>query len=180
MSDLLIQKHMTLSKLKEFNNLVISKATQLRNPRTRKIYEYFHTSVLPKINEINETIYKKVTRELSKLYRDKTIDVDETLNNISRLISSPNITAPESPVVQRMVNNTPTLSVDTSEEKPLKSIIKKKSPVVKSTKNVRPPTKKSNSSSSNERTELLKVLIQAIQKVDASESQTDSDTEDLE
>jgi len=82
MNDLL-NKYLVTHKtgLKEFNNLIQSRPTQIRSERNKKIYEHFHTNVLPNLDSMEPSEFKMKVKALSKLYRNKDSDVSDVVGN---------------------------------------------------------------------------------------------------
>lgn len=72
--------------LKEFNNMVMSKITQLRSERTKTIYQYFHNSILPAMSVLEPKMFKAIVKSLSQVYRNKDIDVEDTISQIEPLL----------------------------------------------------------------------------------------------
>lgn len=72
--------------MKELNSMLSSRITQLRSNRTKTIYQYFHNSILPAMSVIDPKIFKAIVKSLSQLYRNKDIDVEETLVQIEPLL----------------------------------------------------------------------------------------------
>ena len=71
--------------LKQFNNLVLAKPTQIRSIRNKKVFEYFHTKLLPKLESIDSKLFNSKVKELSKIYRNPKIDVDGALDDLDNL-----------------------------------------------------------------------------------------------
>ena len=98
---------LNINGVREFNRLVSSKITQLRNPRTKQIFEYFHKSILPGIDSIEPKVFKTIIKTLSQVYRDKQIDADDAIKQINSAIRG------GSPVAKKVKSHTPHPSVQT-------------------------------------------------------------------
>jgi hypothetical protein len=104
----LVEKHLKLcsSSFREFNNLITSKPTTLRSDKSKKIYTYFHLSILPLIDTLEPAKYKSICRILSKLYKQKTPKIDETIDGINGFLkdelrtTNHVILANENPVIE--------------------------------------------------------------------------------
>ena len=71
--------------LKQLNNLVSARPTQIRSIRNKKVFEYFHTKLLPKLESMDTKLFNSKIKELSKIYRNPKIDVDSALDDLNTL-----------------------------------------------------------------------------------------------
>ena len=85
-----LQKHLSVCAkgLREFNSFIQSKPTQIRSKRNKTIHDYFHTEILPMIETIESKYYIAIARHLSKIYRNKKIDVDDEIEHIREFIKA--------------------------------------------------------------------------------------------
>ena len=87
MSDTLLKMYLAKynKALKQFNNLVLARPTQIRSIRNKKVFEYFHTKLLPKLESMDTKLFNSKVKELSKIYRNPKIDVDGALDDLDAL-----------------------------------------------------------------------------------------------
>jgi len=74
--------------LREFNSFVQSKPTQIRSQRNKAIHDFFHSEILQMVSTIDPKYYIAISRHLSKIYRNKKIDVDDELEHIREFIKA--------------------------------------------------------------------------------------------
>ena len=112
--------------LKSFNSTMASKPTQLRSERTKQLYDFFHTSVLPAINTVNPKIYKQIIKSLSITCRNKDVDLEDVISQIRPLLTGTNVIV-ETPSQSPLKNPEfpPSPSHKATEQKK-KKILKKK------------------------------------------------------
>lgn len=75
----------TIKGVREFSNMVNSKITQLRSERTKTLYNYVHTEIVPLVDKMRFPYFESVIKSLSRLYRSK-IDLDEGLKEMRSYI----------------------------------------------------------------------------------------------
>lgn len=82
--DALLVKHLKEHSkgLREVNNLFQAKSSQIRSEKNKQIHDCFFTDVLPQINNTDSKKYNSVIKSLSKIYRNKDVDVATELNTI--------------------------------------------------------------------------------------------------
>jgi len=85
-----LQKHLSVCAkgLREFNSFIQSKPTQIRSQRNKTIHDYFHNEILPMIDSTEPKYYIAIARHLSKIYRNKKIDVDDEIEHIREFIKA--------------------------------------------------------------------------------------------
>ena len=85
-----LQKHLsTCGKgLREFNSFIQSKPTQIRSQRNKVIHDFFYSEILPMIDATELKYYNAIVRHLSKIYRNKKIDVEDEIEHIREFIKA--------------------------------------------------------------------------------------------
>lgn len=73
--------------LKELNNMLSCKPTQLRSERTIKVYTFFHSKVLPLIDTMPSKSIQMICRALSMVYRSRGSSVEDALAHIDKYLT---------------------------------------------------------------------------------------------
>lgn len=146
--------------MKELNNMLSSKITQLRSERTKAIYQYFHNSVLPAMSVIEPKIFKAIVKSLSQVYRNKNIDVDDAIGQIEPLLSGG------------------TLTIDTKTPSPSHNIPDPEIPESPSHKiaEKKKMTKKC-AKSQTDKNDVVKKLVKSLKQTKQEKSESEPDTE---
>ena len=144
--------------MKEFNGMASSKLTQLRSDRTKAIYQYFHNSVLPAMSVIEPKIFKAIVKSLSQVYRNKDIDVEETIGQIEPLL----------------VGDGKPRRIDTHTPSPSYNI---PDPQVPESPSHKVSEKKKMMKTCSDKKKVVKKLVKSLKPTKEEESQSETDTE---
>jgi hypothetical protein len=158
-----LQKHLSehSTALKELNNMISARPSQLRNPRTKTIYEYFHSTVLPLIDTMDSASYRKIVKALSQLYRNPKLILSDGLDKIADMITSKGTAAPlRAPHNSIAEPPTPTHAVAESKKQTARKTVKVQAP----------PSKYK-----RDDPELMGMLVKAVRHAIRQEAEDDSD-----
>ena len=147
--------------MKELNNMLSSKITQLRSERNKAIYQYFHNSVLPAMSVIEPKIFKAIVKSLSQVYRNKDIDVNDAIGQIEPLLSGGTLTIDTKTPSPSHIIPDPEIP-----ESPSHKIAEKKKKATK--KCVKSPTDKN---------DVVKKLVKSLKQTKQEKSESEPDTE---
>jgi len=105
-----LQKHFSyeIKGVKELENLIKSKPTQLRSEHSKNIHNIFYSEILPKIETLDKKSYVKLVKDLSKSYRSKT-----TPEKVADSVS-----VPVSPIKKAVIEHPSESSEDDGDEQP--------------------------------------------------------------
>jgi len=140
--------------IKQLQNLLVCSSTQIRCDRNKRIHELFNTTIKPNTDNVEDKLYERIIKSLSKVYRNKLIDIDEYAGQIEKIMKNPNgvslDTIAEEPVKPQMVASPhPVVStkIDAEKTSPSSSVSPVRPPPSPAKKKVR--TKKANVSTTH-------------------------------
>jgi hypothetical protein len=181
--DILLQRYLSTHSrgLKEFNNMVQSKPTQIRNARNKQIHTFFHTELLPNINNTDTKLFNQAVKDLSKLYRNKDMPVDDTIQEIDSYFKQGGTL-----VVKTAAETSPKASPKPAAEKPaaestLEPLKKKVKPITTGKILSKPkPEKPIKEPQSPKSKAVLSTLVSAIRDYLEENSSSEEEDSDLE
>jgi hypothetical protein len=169
-----LEKHLAnhQTALKEFNNMISSKPSQLRNERTKKVHAYFHSTILPLIDVLDSRDYRTVVKNLSKVYRDNKIDIDDAFSHINNSLKEMNVS--QKPTVS-IPEDTNTEQREVNHIAPTHKVAEAKG---RGKKKVKVVEEHKHQNTIEDTDELVSIIAQAIRKAMVENDHTDTETSD--